>query len=1054
MVGLALLVTFAACSDQAADSPLASIWDLENVPLSEELRPYFEDALATLAVDHPERPDAALLKQWCRLNLACERPDSRQTAVDSLFFLLKADPHQFLWIDLIIQNAYLIADRHALDFFDNTPPWNDTDTAPGSFWWGCSNEGTTRSESYFRQTSAHAAELDSLANIILMLKLAGCDSQNARHSAATRLLLSELTTARAVGGPDLELLLWQDMARFLTNGGHLDDALQAAVLAMALAEKADSPFRFTESRLILAQVLAARQETDAAQQQWAACIAETEAADYPFLAKVSRSEAAVLASTRGDFEGAIRHNQQVLDRVRADGDWLNEPRVMVNIADDYRRLGRPDSSLALLQRARRLVHDSGSPRNIAEFQIYEAEHYSFVGNYARAESLLAAAGGLIPGISPTEREATFLATQLQVAMESDNADLAYRTIVRIQEMGSRFFDERVDQNVVADLEIATADLLARQGEFRRSAEALARARTFVERGGGQDKEWELHRSLGELSSLREDLPAARAAFARCLEIALAGDNQDLVTRSRFGLAWTLMEMAEYGKARELFQERENASAFGGRFRTYLSKELLLGVAWSREGDPAAALNHFDAALDRCNEHSPPVLVANLRAERGLALIDLGRLREGETELLAARQLLARPPDGTQAEELLTVNAGTVRAVAEHLLSLWYANPELLGVKDPAAKTLRWAGQTVWQNLNTSRPYREEIGQDNSLVLAYFVGRGQSFLWTVNDGKTRWFALPDRETLQTILQPVLFDLVRPGRQVDWAAMQRLGQVLLGPVRDHWPAGAELRILADDILWSVPWLALPWPDSDPGDSPTVVMDLGNVWVLPGWPIADSTRDRRIDPALTPAGLSLLAVGFDGDDAHQMSGAPPVLHQAEAEALQIAALWHHGPAQTLVGEEASWAGLMDLDLDRFDVIHLSSHVVAYQGAPERSTLRLGGDPDAPPLTIPEIRNLALGAELVFLSCCEAARPLSRGGGGVGDFAGAFVRAGAAAVIASGQIVDDEASALLSSRFYYYWLDGRGTAAALRAALSDLREQEAWEHPFFWGNYRIIGY
>ena len=72
---------------------------------------------------------------------------------------------------------------------------------------------------------------------------------------------------------------------------------------------------------------------------------------------------------------------------------------------------------------------------------------------------------------------------------------------------------------------------------------------------------------------------------------------------------------------------------------------------------------------------------------------------------------------------------------------------------------------------------------------------------------------------------------------------------------------------------------------------------------------------------------------------------------------------------------------------------------------------------------------------------------------FAGAFLDAGAKAVVAAGNTVDDEAAAALAEAFYRAWRDHPHAGAALREAMLAIRGHENWQHPYYWGHYRVIG-
>ena len=181
---------------------------------------------------------------------------------------------------------------------------------------------------------------------------------------------------------------------------------------------------------------------------------------------------------------------------------------------------------------------------------------------------------------------------------------------------------------------------------------------------------------------------------------------------------------------------------------------------------------------------------------------------------------------------------------------------------------------------------------------------------------------------------------------------------------------------------------------------------------------------------------------------------LHHAEQEARDVYALWPAGQASLRVGDAADWRALDAEELSSYDVIHIASHALVYQGMADRTTLMLAGSGERP-LTSAEIGQLDLHAELVFLSCCEAAEGVRRGiGPAHAGLARSFLAAGARTVIAPSTRIEDEAARHLAGRFYGYWLEGSSAAAALRRAQLDLRDGDArWAHPYYWAFYQAIG-
>ena len=179
---------------------------------------------------------------------------------------------------------------------------------------------------------------------------------------------------------------------------------------------------------------------------------------------------------------------------------------------------------------------------------------------------------------------------------------------------------------------------------------------------------------------------------------------------------------------------------------------------------------------------------------------------------------------------------------------------------------------------------------------------------------------------------------------------------------------------------------------------------------------------------------------------------LRRAEREAREVAAAWAPGPAVLRIGDAATWQELRLLDLGSFTAIHLATHAEVYQGLPGRSTLRLADrDGDGEAMTLPAVAELPLAADLVYLSCCEAARPLVDAEGMV-DFARAFLTAGARTVVAASQPIADEAAQHIALEFYAAWLRGNHPAGSLRAAQRALRADPRWSHPFYWSAFRVV--
>ena len=139
----------------------------------------------------------------------------------------------------------------------------------------------------------------------------------------------------------------------------------------------------------------------------------------------------------------------------------------------------------------------------------------------------------------------------------------------------------------------------------------------------------------------------------------------------------------------------------------------------------------------------------------------------------------------------------------------------------------------------------------------------------------------------------------------------------------------------------------------------------------------------------------------------------------------------------------------------IHVASHGQFEAGKPLQSGLILaadkpGGGINAGRLTVSDLYELALDAELVTLSACETGLGAVASGDDVVGLTRGFLYAGVSTVIASLWQVDDEATTYLMLQMYEHLQRG-GYPEALRKAQIETRAK--YPHPMFWAAFYLTG-
>ena len=260
-----------------------------------------------------------------------------------------------------------------------------------------------------------------------------------------------------------------------------------------------------------------------------------------------------------------------------------------------------------------------------------------------------------------------------------------------------------------------------------------------------------------------------------------------------------------------------------------------------------------------------------------------------------------------------------------------------------------------------------------------------------------------------------------RQETVRILSILGQVLFHPLLPWMEKVERLWIAPDDWLFAMPWAALSCGGVFLGEQYelAILPSLALEWI--GAQIANLPR-----PA--PA----LALGCPGN---------PPLPAVQAE---LEAVWAAWPETCCVYP----ARRQDLRLQESPrLLHIATHGDLQREAPLLSSLQLAdGD-----FLLAEALDLPLqGTRLVTLSACDTGVVPERGGILLA-LGGAFLSAGAQAVLSSLWRVDDTATVRLMASFYHALAAGETVSAALRRAQAALREQ-GQTHPYAWAAFQPL--
>ena len=188
-------------------------------------------------------------------------------------------------------------------------------------------------------------------------------------------------------------------------------------------------------------------------------------------------------------------------------------------------------------------------------------------------------------------------------------------------------------------------------------------------------------------------------------------------------------------------------------------------------------------------------------------------------------------------------------------------------------------------------------------------------------------------------------------------------------------------------------------------------------------------------------------------------PRLRFTRLEADAIMRVTPPGKGMEAVDFKANRATATGPELGHYRIVHFATHGLLNSEHPELSGLVLSlvnkkGKPQNGFLSLEDIYNLDLPADLVVLSACETGLGKEISGEGVIGLTRGFMYAGASRVVASLWKVSDVATAQLMANFYRAMeKDGLAPAAALRAAQIAMWKQRRWHRPYYWAAFQIQG-
>lgn len=393
---------------------------------------------------------------------------------------------------------------------------------------------------------------------------------------------------------------------------------------------------------------------------------------------------------------------------------------------------------------------------------------------------------------------------------------------------------------------------------------------------------------------------------------------------------------------------------------------------------------------------------------------------------------------------------------------------------------------------------------DTALLEYSLGKQGSYLFQVTADSINVYKLAARSEIEGIARALYRNLSRRNdlikaetaeeRQARWARAEtqylqlsrRLSRVILGPIAANLRQ-RRLVVVTDGALQYVPFGILPLESSEPLMVKQEVVSLPSASLLP---LLRQQEHRNLirnektvavlaDPVFNQHDPRVTAVRQEHSRDPKSSSPQhgeypedltrsvrdvglislPRLRFTRDEAREIVSLARPGTGLLALDFNANRSVAIGAELGQYRVVHFATHALVDNAHPELSGLVLSlvnqrGGPQNGFVTLEDIYNLNLSADLVVLSACQTALGKDVSGEGLVGLTRGFMYAGSSRVMASLWNVSDRATSELMKSFYKGLLrDGMTPAEALQVAQIRMWKDPRWHSPYYWAAFQIQG-
>ncbi|MEZ4775974.1 MAG: CHAT domain-containing tetratricopeptide repeat protein [Bacteroidia bacterium] len=381
-------------------------------------------------------------------------------------------------------------------------------------------------------------------------------------------------------------------------------------------------------------------------------------------------------------------------------------------------------------------------------------------------------------------------------------------------------------------------------------------------------------------------------------------------------------------------------------------------------------------------------------------------------------------------------------------------------------------QLKYQESEVSVAEARKLLPEDAALLEYFCGNYTAYLFLITADRLEVKSVPVRDSLEQWILAMRRGILQkssessmPESQLYTVSLQyitparKLYESLIAPLEQGGVSlPRKLVIIPDDVLGYLPFDILL---TETPEFPLRFRQFPYLIRRHEISYAYSTALLHNLEELSsgqPSPIRILAFGPWVGNKKPAGNSPDNQQYLSFSRDEITAIQSVFPGEFFMGTQATRERFLTLS-KHFQIIHLATHTQINDEDSRYSRITFAPVSDytreSDFLSIAEICNLRLKADMVVLSACETGVGKLQKGEGILSLARAFTYAGAKSIVTTLWQVDDQATAVVMKSFYQYLERGYPKDRALRQAKLDYLDNSdnRLAHPFFWGAAIPIG-